>query len=231
MPPDSSASGPSNTPFNPYGSGPKSQKRAKLTAGIDSMGITCTDEQVNLLLAYLDMLERWNKTFNLTAIRDPMQMINLHLLDSLAVLPHIGDKKNLIDVGTGPGLPGIPLAIMHPDKNFTLLDSAGKKTRFLFQVRSELGLNNVLEVNKRAESFIPQTPYDAVLSRAFSSIPDMLKVCQHLVTDTGCFIAMKGKLPESELSAIPKGYKVTDLCRLHIPDVDGERHLITITHS
>lgn len=227
MLPDSSAS----KPFNPYGSGPKSQKRAQLQAGINSLALACTTEQLDLLLAYLDMLERWNKTYNLTAIRDPMQMINLHLLDSLAVQPHIAHKKNLIDIGTGPGLPGIPLAIMNPDKKFTLLDSAGKKTRFLFQVRTELGLDNAVEINKRAEAFMPEAPYDTVLSRAFSSIPDMLKTCQHLVDRNGCFIAMKGKLPQSELSAIPKNYKVADLCRLDIPNVDGERHLITITHS
>ena len=217
--------------FNPYGSGPKSQKRAQLQAGINTLGIACSTEQLDLLLAYLDMLERWNKTYNLTAIRDPMQMINLHLLDSLAVQPHVAEKKNLIDIGTGPGLPGIPLAIMNPDKKFTLLDSAGKKTRFLFQVRTELGLNNVLEINKRAEAFLPEALYDTVLSRAFSSIPDMLKTCQHLIDHNGCFIAMKGKLPESELSAIPKDYKVADLCRLDVPNIDGERHLITITHS
>jgi len=227
MLPDSSTS----QPFNPYGRGPKSQKRSQLQAGIDALALACTKEQLDLLLAYLDMLERWNKTYNLTAIRDPIPMINLHLLDSLAVQPHVSEKKNLIDIGTGPGLPGIPLAIMNPDKNFTLLDSAGKKTRFLFQVRTELGLDNVLEINKRAEAFLPEVLYDTVLSRAFSSIPDMLKTCQHLVDRNGCFMAMKGKLPKSELSAIPKGYKVADVCRLDIPNIDGERHLITIIHS
>lgn len=227
MLPDSSTS----QPFNPYGRGAKSQKRSQLQAGIDALALACTKEQLDLLLAYLDMLERWNKTYNLTAIRDPIQMINLHLLDSLAVQPHVSEKKNLIDIGTGPGLPGIPLAIMNPDKNFTLLDSAGKKTRFLFQVRTELGLDNVLEINKRAEAFLPEVLYDTVLSRAFSSIPDMLKTCQHLVDRNGCFMAMKGKLPKSELSAIPKGYKVADVCRLDIPNIDGERHLITIIHS
>ncbi len=227
MPPKST----SNQPLDPYSSGPKTQKRAQLLAGMEVLGIPCTTEQQDLLLAYLDMLERWNQTYNLTAIRDPMQMINLHLLDSLAVQPHIAGKKNLIDIGTGPGLPGIPLAIMNPEKKFTLLDSAGKKTRFLFQVRTELGLGNVLEVNTRAEAFVPDVRYDTVLSRAFSSLPDMLKTCQHLVNSDGCFLAMKGKLPESELSAIPKDYKVSDLCRLAIPNIDGERHLITITHS
>ncbi|MCT2529405.1 16S rRNA (guanine(527)-N(7))-methyltransferase RsmG [SAR92 clade bacterium H921] len=227
MQPDSS----NGQPRSPYGNGPKSQKRARLTAGIDKLGISCSPKQVDLLISYLDMLELWNKTYNLTAIRDPMLMIDLHLLDSLAVQPHITHKQNLIDIGTGPGLPGIPLAIMNPSKKFTLLDSAGKKTRFLFQVRNELDLNNVLEINTRAEAFKPEITYDAVLSRAFSSLPDMLKTCGHLVGEKGCFMAMKGKLPESELSAIPKNYKVSDLCRLKIPNVEGERHLITITHS
>ena len=203
-------------------------KRARLQAGIDRLGISCTIQQLDKLLQYVDMLERWNKAYNLTAVRDPIQMIDLHILDSLVVLSHIDQSQDIIDVGTGPGLPGIPLAIMSPDKNFTLLDSNGKKTRFLFQVINDLGLDNAVEVNARVEAFESDGKFDTVLSRAFSSIPDMLKNCGHLTSETGSFMAMKGKNPESELSQLDKNYKVSDLCRLDVPGVDGERHLIKI---
>ncbi len=213
---------------NPYGSGTETTKRNLLVAGLETMSVDYTDTQLQLLLSYLNMLERWNKAYNLTAVRDPMQMIPLHLLDSLSLLPHITSCEHIIDVGTGPGLPGIPLAIMSPGKSFTLLDSNGKKTRFLFQVISELKLNNVTEVNKRVERYQPASNFDTVLSRAFSSIPDMLSNCRHLASDQTCFMAMKGKNPESELSQLKKDYMVSSLCRLEVPGVDGERHLIKI---
>ena len=214
-----------------YGKGLKTAKRQRLQAGIDDLGIESSPQQVDSLLLHLEMLERWNKAYNLTAIRDPLQMIDLHLLDSLAVLPFIDKSINIIDVGTGPGLPGIPLAIMCPDKTFTLLDSNGKKTRFLFQAISELKLANVVEVNARVEEFQPQKLFDTVLSRAFSSIPDMLANCSHLISELGDFMAMKGKIPESELSQLDKNYKVSDLCRLVVPGVEGERHLIKINKT
>ena len=203
-------------------------KQQELERGIHSLGVPCTAEQIKQLLIYLQMLERWNKAFNLTAIRDPLQMVRLHLLDSVAIHPHIQGVKQIIDVGTGPGLPGIPLAILNPQINFILLDSNGKKTRFLFQAISELRLTNVQEVNQRAERYQPDSQFDIVLSRAFSSIPDMLQQCKHLVTSEGCFLAMKGKKPNSELSQITKAYKVVDLSRLDVPQIDGERHLIKI---
>ena len=202
--------------------------RQELERGIHSLGVPYTAEQIDRLLAYLAMLERWNKAFNLTAIRDPIQMIRLHFLDSAAVHPHIQSATRIIDVGTGPGLPGIPLAILNPQINFTVLDSNGKKTRFLFQAISELGLSNVQEVNQRVERYQPDAQFDIVVSRAFSAISDMLRQCEHLVTDNGFFLAMKGKKPDSELSQITKAYKVVDLSRLHVPQIDGERHLIKI---
>lgn len=207
---------------------PPETKREKLESGLNSLGIPWDSNQLELLLDYLAMLERWNKTYNLTAVRDPFEMINLHLLDSLAVTPHIAGSENIIDVGTGPGLPGIPLAIMYPHKAFTLLDSNGKKTRFLFQVISQLRLPNVTEVNQRVEQHQPEALYDTVLSRAFSSIPDMLQNCNHLSGEDACFMAMKGKNPQTELSELEKGYMVSDMCRLNVPGVVGERHLIKI---
>tara|TARA_B110001452_G_scaffold73689_1_gene59670 strand:- start:53 stop:742 length:690 start_codon:yes stop_codon:yes gene_type:complete len=207
------------------------QHRQLLAAGIAALNIDCSPKQLNLLMQYLDLLVRWNNTYNLTAIREPTAMISLHLLDSLAVHSHITEKKRLIDVGTGPGLPGIPLAIMNPDKHFSLLDSAGKKTRFLFQVRTELKLENVIEINKRAETYEPLEHYDTVLSRAFSSLSDMLDTCAHLLTAQGCFMAMKGRLSELELSGISSRYTVDAICRLNIPEVEGERHLVTLTQN
>ena len=203
-------------------------RHQELKAGINSLGIDCTSQQLEKLLTYLELLERWNKAYNLTAIRDPIQMVRLHLLDSLAIHPYIQAGREIIDVGTGPGLPGIPLAILNPNINFTLLDSNGKKTRFLFQAISDLSLENAREVNQRVENYQSQKPYDIVLSRAFSAISDMLNQCDHLVSDTGCFLAMKGKKPDSELSQITKAYKVVDLSEVKVPQIDSERHLIKI---
>ena len=205
-----------------------SDRQQELKAGINSLGIDCTSQQLEKLLTYLELLERWNKAYNLTAIRDPIQMVRLHLLDSLAIHPYIQAGREIIDVGTGPGLPGIPLAILNPNINFTLLDSNGKKTRFLFQAISDLSLENAREVNQRVENYQSQKPYDIVLSRAFSAISDMLNQCDHLVSDTGCFLAMKGKKPDSELSQITKDYKVVDLSQINVPHIESERHLIKI---
>jgi 16S rRNA (guanine527-N7)-methyltransferase len=204
------------------------QNHAELQSGIKTLGLSCSSDQIDQLLAYLEMLQRWNKAYNLTAIREPIQMVRLHLLDSLAIHPYVQGAKKVIDVGTGPGLPGIPLAILNPDINFTLLDSNGKKTRFLFQAISELSLTNVTEINQRAEKYQSQQLFDIVLSRAFSSISDMLGYCDHLVSETGCFLAMKGKKPDSELSQITKDYKVVDLSQINVPHIESERHLIKI---
>jgi len=201
-----------------------------LEAGMQQMGVEYSSEQRDMLLAYLQLLMTWNRAYNLTAIRDPREMIKLHLLDSLAVLPHLSGKR-LIDVGTGAGLPGIPLAIMCPERDFTLLDSNGKKTRFLFQARCDLGLSNLKEINSRVESHRPEVPYDAVLSRAFTSVADMVNKCSHLLSPEGLFLAMKGKFPQSELSEVGKDYKVNASHTLQVPGVDGERHLIVISRD
>ena len=205
-----------------------SQNQQALELGIKTLGLSCSSQQIEQLLAYLEMLQRWNKAYNLTAIREPIQMVRLHLLDSLAIHPYVQGVKYIIDVGTGPGLPGIPLAILNPDINFTLLDSNGKKTRFLFQAINDLSLANTKEINHRVEKYQPEQSFDIVLSRAFSSISDMLTQCDHLVSDSGCFLAMKGKKPDSELSQITKDYKVVDLSHINVPQVDSERHLIKI---
>ena len=205
-----------------------SHSQQELELGIKSLGLNCSSQQIEQLLAYLEMLQRWNKAYNLTAIREPIQMVRLHLLDSLAIHPYIQGVKNIIDVGTGPGLPGIPLAILNPDIHFTLLDSNGKKTRFLFQAINDLSLSNAREINHRVEKYQSEQSFDIVISRAFSSISDMLAQCDHLVSDSGCFLAMKGKKTDSELSQITKDYKVVDLSQINVPQVDSERHLIKI---
>jgi len=199
-----------------------------LEAGLRELNLNCSSLQLEKLLKYLELLQRWNKAFNLTAIRDPLQMVRLHLLDSLAIHPYVQKLKSIIDVGTGPGLPGIPLAILNPEINFTLLDSNGKKTRFLFQAINELKLTNASEINHRVEAYQPNQLFDAVISRAFSSISDMLNQCDHLVSDQGCFLAMKGKKPDSELSQMTKAYKVVKVSEVNVPLIDSERHLIKI---
>jgi 16S rRNA (guanine527-N7)-methyltransferase len=205
-----------------------SQQQQDLQAGLQQLKLDCSSQQLEKLLQYLELLQRWNKAFNLTAIRDPLQMVRLHLLDSLAIHPYIQGVKSIIDVGTGPGLPGIPLAILNPQVNFTLLDSNGKKTRFLFQAINELKLPNASEINHRVEAYKPNQLFDAVISRAFSSISDMLNQCDHLISDQGCFLAMKGKKPDSELSQMTKAYKVVEVNEVNVPLIDSERHLIRI---
>lgn len=204
----------------------------KLRTGIADLGLVLSDEQVALLLAYLDELNRWNKAYNLTAIRDPEQMLYLHLLDSLAILPLLRGEQ-FVDVGCGPGIPSIPLAIAAPNKTFQLIDSNGKKMRFVFQTRVKLGLANVTEKQCRVEQFLlgrdgPADGYCGVISRAFTSLPDMVDKCGHLPSATGHFFAMKGKLPTDELSQLPKNYKVVHCHELQVPGVEGERHLVDI---
>lgn len=199
-----------------------------LREGAEQLSLTLTDRQVGLLLDYLELLLKWNSAYNLTAIREPEQMLCLHLLDSLSIAPLISGQ-HILDVGTGPGLPGIPLAIYYPQRQFTLMDSNGKKTRFLFQVRNQLGLSNVKEVQSRVEAFQTNTRFDAITSRAFTSLVDMVEKTGHLLSDNGRFFAMKGQYPEEELSVLPKHYNVVASHRLRVPGVNGERHLIEIS--
>lgn len=196
--------------------------------GAKALAIELSSAQVTDLYAYLELLVKWNKAYNLTAIREPERMVNLHLLDSLAVHSHIQKAKQIIDVGTGPGLPGIVLAIMNPSKTFTLLDSNGKKTRFLFQAKIALNLSNVVIVNDRVEEFKPDQLFDIVTSRAFASLSDMTKWCAHLLAKDGIFLAMKGQYPEDEIAAIAKQYDLIKSEPLTIAGVEGERHLLTI---
>ena len=204
------------------------QLRQQIARGAAAMQIALSDEQLNALLSYLELLNKWNQAYNLTAIREPERMVNLHMLDSLAVHPFVQEASNIIDVGTGPGLPGIVLAIMNPHKSFTLLDSNGKKTRFLFQARTALNLSNVTIVNDRVEAYHPQKPFDMIVSRAFASLADMTGWCHHLRAENGCFLAMKGQYPVDEIKAIEDEYQVVASDAIDVPGVDGERHLLRL---
>jgi len=198
--------------------------------GAQQMGVALSDETIQILVNYLAMLEKWNKAYNLTAIRDVEQMISLHLLDSLATLPYI-TGENIIDVGTGPGLPGMVLAICYPDKRFTLLDSNGKKTRFLTQVKMDLGIHNVTVVNERVEKHQYQGQYDHVISRAFASLQDMINWTLPLPKDSGNFLAMKGVYPSEEIAALPKEVELVFAEPLNVPNVQAERHMVVMTRK
>jgi len=199
----------------------------RLQRGCDSLGLAPDAGQQERLLDYLDLLVKWNSAYNLTAVRDPVQMVTRHLLDSLSIAPCLVGQ-HVIDVGTGAGLPGIPLAIMLPTTRFALLDSNGKKTRFLFQVKTALCLDNMQVHHARVESFRPPAPYDAVLSRAFASLADMVAACRHLLAPQGCFLAMKGAYPAQEIAQLAPAYAVTAVHELSIPGLDEQRHLVEL---
>ncbi len=198
-----------------------------LLKGLKKLGLDVSEAQQDLLMRYLAMFVRWNKAYNLSAIRDPKAMVTLHLLDSLVVAPHF-KGSHVLDVGTGGGLPGIPLAILFPQTRFTLLDSAGKKIRFLFQVINELGLKNVEVQNVRVEAFEPPVKFDVIISRAFASVQDFVSCSGHLLTEDGAFWAMKGQKPVDELSEIQKHYIVANFTPLVVPGLDAERCLIQL---
>ncbi|WP_205744013.1 MULTISPECIES: 16S rRNA (guanine(527)-N(7))-methyltransferase RsmG [Grimontia] len=184
-------------------------------------------EQQAQLIGYVEMLHKWNKAYNLTSVRDPNEMIVKHIMDSIVVSQHL-DGQSYIDVGTGPGLPGIPLAIINPEKSFTLLDSLGKRIRFIRQVLHELKITNVTAVQSRVEDFQPEQGFDGVLSRAFASMSDMVNWCHHLPSPQGQFLALKGQVDQVEIDELPAGCSVTDIKPLTVPGLEGQRHLVIL---
>ncbi len=189
--------------------------------------IVLTDQQLLQLVSYVQLLDKWNSAYNLTSVRDPQEMLVKHIMDSLVVAPHL-QGEHIIDVGTGPGLPGVPLAICCPDKQFTLLDSLGKRIRFLNQVKIQLKLENIHPLQSRVEDHQRNAGYDSVVSRAFASMTDMVTWCKHLPAQNGQFLAMKGAQVQEEIAALPDFVKVVDTIELHVPELVGQRFLVRL---
>jgi len=197
-----------------------------LREGIALLAVPLGECEQKKLMSFLGLLQKWNKAYNLTAIRDLNEMVKLHLLDSLAVVPFILDEKSILDVGTGAGFPGIPLAICFPDKQFTLLDGNGKKIRFLLQVISSLGLENVTAVHSRVEKFRSEQCFDGIISRAVGKLSNTIQQAGHLLGSSGKWLFMKGEYPQEELQDIDQEFSVHPLI---IPGVEAKRHLVVIT--
>ena len=201
--------------------------RQTLCQGLEALQLPLNELQVEQLLKFIKLIEKWNKAYNLTAVRDLREMVSVHLLDSLAILPHI-KPSTIADIGTGAGLPGIPLAIALPDCQFTLVDSNSKKTRFVQQAVLELQLKNVEVVHSRVELLQPKHLFSIVISRAFASMPDILALTQHLQADDGILLAMKGQIPAQELAELSEIYRVIPIS---VPGIDAERCLIELERT
>ena len=203
--------------------------RPELDAGLRTFALDTSLAQP--LLDYLALLSRWNATYNLTAIRDPHEMLVKHLLDSLAMQAHVAGIKTLADLGTGPGLPGIPLAIATPSLHVTLVESNGKKARFLREVGRQLKLGNITVVESRIEAFQPGTTFDAITARALATLPLILQLGGHLLGPQGHLLAMKAADFEAELATLPAGWCVQAIHPLQVPGLDGQRHLVDIARA
>ena len=199
----------------------------QLKRGLIALGLTLDRDTQQRLLDYIALIEKWNRVHNLTAIREPDKMVSHHLLDSLAVAPHLHAKR-LLDVGSGAGLPGIPLAIANPDTQVTLLDSNHKKAAFLNQAVMELKLKNAGVCSERVESWQTPDKFDVIISRAFSDMGEFVQVTRHLLATGGLFAAMKGLHPYEEIEKLPTDCKVLHVLPLAVPGLDGARHLVLI---
>ena len=199
-----------------------------LSAGLSAMHLVLPEVAQTRLADYLRLIEKWNRVHNLTAVREPEQMVVLHLLDSLSVLPHVANAKSLLDVGTGAGLPGIPLAIARPDLAVTLLDSSHKKAAFLAQAKAELKLDNVSVVCERVEQWRPERTFDVVVSRAFSELAEFVAQSAHLASRGGELLAMKGVHPFDEIARLPASHRVETVIELEVPTLDAKRHLVLL---
>ncbi|MBN8264502.1 MAG: 16S rRNA (guanine(527)-N(7))-methyltransferase RsmG [Xanthomonadales bacterium] len=203
--------------------------RPQLAAGLEALGLPAA--LAAPLLGYLALLARWNATYNLTAIRDPRDMVAKHLLDSLAMQPFVRGLRTLADLGTGPGLPGIPLAIATPALQVTLVESNGKKARFLREAARQLGLGNVQVAESRIEAFRPGTHFDAITARALATLPLILELGGHLPGPGGRLLAMKGVVPDEEIATLPAGWRLAAVHPLRVPGLDAERHLVEVARD
>lgn len=207
--------------------------RETLDAGLRQFGLDTTLSAP--LLQYLALLDRWNRTYNLTAIRDPAQMIGKHLLDSLAMHPCVADLAadggTLADLGTGPGLPGIPLALAYPGLRVSLVESNGKKSRFLREAVRTLSLANATVVESRIEAFDAPGQFDAITARALATLPLILQLGGHLLKPDGRLLAMKGVRPDDEIAALPEGWRLDSAQALRVPGLEAERHLVTVVRG
>ena len=203
-----------------------------LASGLLQIASAIDQKTQEKLLRYVSLLDKWNKVYNLTAVRDPQRMIGMHILDSLSILSAVAKHQRLLDVGSGGGLPGIPLAIVlatiAPDFHVTMLDTITKKTTFIRQVIGDLGLTNAMVVTERVENYRPEKVFDAVISRAFSELKDFVDGAGHLCAPDGRMLAMKGVHPFDEIARLPGGYLVEEVVALQVPQVDGQRHLVVI---
>ncbi len=203
-----------------------------LTDGLAQMGLTLAQDTQQNLLRYVALLDKWNKVYNLTAVREPERMVGLHILDSLSILSQVRTASRLLDVGTGGGLPGIPLAIalreIAADAQITMLDTIAKKTTFVRHAIGELGLGNADVVTGRVEKYQPPQRFDVVVSRAFAELKDFIEDAGHLCVDDGSMLAMKGVHPFDEIARLPIGFVVSQVIPLNVPQVDGQRHLVVI---
>jgi 16S rRNA (guanine527-N7)-methyltransferase len=202
-----------------------------LAEGIAEMGLDVSLTQQEQLLDYLALMFKWNSVYNLTSLRDPMQMVTHHLLDSLAAVPAFADAKNVLDVGSGGGLPGIVLAVVRPDMKVSMIDTVHKKTAFLTQVKAQLGLANVSIHTMKVQELAVSDKFDVITSRAFADLSDFVNWSSHLLAERGSYIALKGTAPQDEQERVPAEWKVTKVEPLQVPRLGAERHLVFIQKS
>jgi 16S rRNA (guanine527-N7)-methyltransferase len=202
-----------------------------LEKGVAELKLDLDEAQIAKLLDYLALLAKWNAVYNLTSVRDPMQMLTLHVLDSLAAVSAFAGAANVLDVGAGGGLPGMVLAISRPDMKVSMIDTVHKKTAFLTQVKAELGLANVSIHTMRVEQLQVKQAFDVITSRAFADLSDFVNWSGHLLAEGGQFIALKGVAPPDERERLPQQWKVTELRAIRVPGLDAERHLVFIART
>lgn len=202
----------------------------RLDAGLAELGLGLPEATRTALLQYVALLAKWNRAYNLTAVRDPVQMVTRHLLDALAVLPHLPPGR-LLDVGSGAGVPGIPLALARPALAVVLLDGSAKRCRFLRQAVAALGLADATVVHSRVEDYRPESPFDVIIARAYAALTVLLEQTEPLLAPGGEVLAMKGLFPEEELADLPGGFRVAEVVPLTVPGLEAARHLVRVVRS